>query len=152
MTKKISFRRIQRVRDWLHNLPEATSLEAFAQRITPALKKAADTFGLDPEDPYHAAILLRILAGLVFSPGRKGRPHDTPKWDAQREFDLGYHFHLLRREKPGIKISEAAKAIKLRWPKEYGTVARQRCGKGSLLRTTGSKRSKKISKSRCRNN
>ena len=70
MAKKISFRCIQRARDWLSS-EAAESLEAFAQAIPASLRKAADTFHLDPEDPYHAAILLRILAGLVFSEGKK---------------------------------------------------------------------------------
>jgi hypothetical protein len=70
MAKKISYKRIQRARDWLHSEADE-SLNTFAGTIPPSLRKAAETFHLDPKDPYHAAILLRILAALVFTDGKK---------------------------------------------------------------------------------
>jgi hypothetical protein len=128
MVKKISARRLEEAREWLFREPK--NLKTIAKTITPSLKKAAAAFGLDPKDPHDAAILLRILAQLVFSDGKRGRPPNTSKWIHPREYDLGYHFHLLRQEKPRIKLTAAAKAIKLRWPKEYAdsseTTLRQR--------------------------
>ena len=129
MVKKISDRRLDNALWWLRFEPEER-LKTFAKKITPPLKKAAYAFELDPKDPHDAAILLRILAQLVFSHGKRGRPRATLKWTPPREDKLGHHLYLLRQEKPGIKLTAAAKAMKLRWPKEYAdsteTTLRQR--------------------------
>ena len=127
--RKISQKRVWRIRDWLISA-SVEELTRLANSMGPSLRSAAEAFGLDPHSEWHREILLRILAQLVFSDGKKGRPKETLKWYPEREYDLGYHFHLLRQEKPGIKFSEAAKAVKRRWPKEYAdsseTTLRQR--------------------------
>ena len=127
--KKISKTRIKAAREW-HQWLTRDELKTHSQAITPALKKAATALALDPKDSQQAAIMLRILAALVFSNGKRGRPHASLKWGHEREFGLGYHFDLLRQENPKIKIGRAASAIKRRWPKEYAdcseTTLRQR--------------------------
>jgi hypothetical protein len=116
--RKISPRRLQGARDWLSTAsPE--QLGRYANLVPVSLQRAAEAVGLDPHNEWHCEILVRILAHLMFGEGKRGRPKHTTKWDAQRGFDLGHHFHLVQQERPKIKFSEAAKAIKLRWPEVY---------------------------------
>jgi hypothetical protein len=115
---KISRRRLQDLQDEVERASDQ-QLERYTNLITPSLQKAAETFRLDPHSDWHCQILVRILARLIFSKGKKGRPRDTFKWHPQREHHLGYHFYELKQEKPKIKYSEAARIIMKRYPDEY---------------------------------
>jgi hypothetical protein len=118
MAKKISQRRIQQARGWLHGISDE-DVAVYGRAMTPALKRAADAFGLDPLDPYHRGAILNALAQLVFGNGKRGRPKETYKWAGEREYNLGYHYYLLQPERPDIKFSQAARIIKKRWRGEY---------------------------------
>jgi hypothetical protein len=116
--KKISRRRIEEARNWLSNASDR-QLSRYTNLIPPSLQSAAEAFGLDPQSEWHREILVRILAGLMFGKGKKGRPSKSVKWDWHRAADLGMHFDELKQEKPNIKYSQAAKIIKDRYPEEY---------------------------------
>jgi hypothetical protein len=116
--RKVSQKRIQDLGEWVLKASDQTFYHA-AGLITPSLRKAAETFRLDPECELHREILLRILSELMFGQGKPGRPRDTLKWYPPREYDLGYHFYQLKQERPNITYSQAAKIIMKRYPNEY---------------------------------
>jgi len=112
--RKISRKRVDEVRDWVTAASDH-QLERYTNLITPSLQKAADAFKLDPASEWHREILVRVLSHLMFGQGKRGRPPMTYKWSPPRDFDLGMHFSELKREKPNIKYSQAAKVIKHRY-------------------------------------
>jgi hypothetical protein len=75
--------------------------------------RAAKFLGLDPKDPAHLAILLPILADILFRPNTKGRPRGVKKWDRLLLFALGAHRLAIEEEHPGISDQKAAKKLKL---------------------------------------
>ena len=116
--RKISRKRIEDIRQWLLEASDER-LERYTSVIPKSLQMAAASFHLDPESERHREILVRVLAHLMFGRGKRGRPPMTLKWHPGREIDLGFHFSELKREKPNIKYSEAAKIIMQRYRKEY---------------------------------
>ena len=127
--RKISRKRVEGALHWVRAASDQ-QLERYTNLITPSLQEAADAFNLDPDSEWHREILVRVLAHLMFGQGKRGRPPMTLKWAPPREYDLGMHFNELKREKPNIKYSQAAKLIKHRYRKEYAdcseTTLRQR--------------------------
>jgi hypothetical protein len=116
--RKISRKRMEDFRRWTLSA-SGEELGRYTNLIPVSLQKAADAFGLDAGSEGHREVLVRILAQLMFGDGKRGRPRMTHKWFEQREYDLGAHFHELKRERPDIKLSEAARFILRRYPEEY---------------------------------
>jgi hypothetical protein len=124
MKKKISPRRLQRARNWISQQP-AANLEAWAQKVTPSLKKAADTLRLDPKDPQQAAILLRVLAQLVFTEGKRGRPKASQIFDTRQYFKpvvLGERYMRAKLENPGMNDRKIAEKLQKQYP-DYKNMA-----------------------------
>lgn len=124
MTKKNLIK--ERLANWLETLdvfgsnpPSDFAKKAYgglAARTTGELSKAATYFSLDPNKPTDAAILLRILASVVFGAREAKRPTGSTKWDEGRLFRLLVHRMRLEREIPGISDAKAAAEIKKRHP------------------------------------
>ena len=85
-----------------------------------AVLKAANYFNLDLASEAESALLLGILADVVF-PG-SGRPKRSKQWGIARLTKLGTHWREVERASPGISDSKAAKEIKKRYPKLYQSV------------------------------
>ena len=95
-------------------------LESFAKKKTTALVEAARFFELDLYSPMDRAILLRVLADILFRPRRKrGRPPNSKKWTATRLSQLACDCEEVKRGRPKLSSARAAGAIKNRYPKRY---------------------------------
>jgi hypothetical protein len=93
--------------------------ESLSRQRTPYLDKAANYFDLKVSRRTDAAILVRILASVIFDSREKNRPAGSKKWDEVRLFQLFIHHKLIEREKPSISDSRAAEEIKNRFPGHY---------------------------------
>ena len=92
----------------------------FAKQNTLALTKAAQFFGLDLANPVETAILLRLLAYLLFGPKRKkGRPLHSKKWTGRRLFQLALDCEEIKKDRPKLSDAKAANIIKKQHPKRY---------------------------------
>jgi hypothetical protein len=102
-----------------------------------AVLKAANYFNLDLTSEAESALLLQILAGVVF-PG-SGRPKRSKQWGIARLTKLGTHWREVERASPGISDSKAAKEIKKRYPKLYQSdvVIRPRLPDAKLMSAAG---------------
>ena len=90
---------------------------AILKKRSAAVLKAADDFNLDLASEAYLALLLGILAGVVF-PGSR-RPKRSKQWGIARLTKLGTHWREVELASPGISDSKAAKEIKKRYPKLY---------------------------------
>jgi hypothetical protein len=75
-----------------------------------SLKRAAEYFGLNPEDKNQSDMLLHILADVVFAKPAKGRPTGST-WDEDRLSELGQHLHNLEKRVGRLSDTEAAKKL-----------------------------------------
>jgi hypothetical protein len=129
--KKIRPNRIADASMWLQmNIdPEGVAVtseaQAYADRTPASLREAAKMFGLDLNDEVHQRLLLRVLAELMFGKGEKGRPRNTLEWPQPRLSALGERYCELLRRKPGTKLLGAARAIKTKYPNDYGDLEEQ---------------------------
>jgi hypothetical protein len=96
-----------------------TRMGDFAARPMDELSKAAKYFDLDHAKPADAAILLRILAKVIFEARAPNRPIGSKKWGLRRLFLLGVHRMLVEKEIPRISDRKAGAKIKQRFPKVY---------------------------------
>jgi hypothetical protein len=93
----------------------------FLQSNTRALLKPAQVFDIDLANPIETAVLLRILALLLFGPRRKkGRPLHIKKWTDARLFQLARDCEEVKKDHPKLSYARAAVAIKRRYPERYG--------------------------------
>ena len=84
---------------------------------------AAATFGLNLKTPWGTALLLLILADVVFrpeNPAKRGRPSGTKKWNQRELANLGFRAAIIETNKPGIKDYDTALELQKIDPKEYG--------------------------------
>jgi hypothetical protein len=86
----------------------------------PGLSKAADFFGLDLSKSEQRALLLDILADVIFGEQKKGRPPTKKrKWDALTLIQLAVDCNKVKAEAPGISDKKAAGIIKDHFPRRY---------------------------------
>jgi hypothetical protein len=86
----------------------------------PGLSKAADFFGLDLSKSEQKALLLEILADVVFGEEKKGRPRTQKrKWDRLTLIQLAVDCNKVKAETPGISDKKAAGLIKDQFPVRY---------------------------------
>jgi hypothetical protein len=117
--------RLKRWLDYVNQLKSSSSDVAkklysdLAITPTDELRKAAKYFDLDPRKPTEAAILLRILAGVIFETREPKRPKGSKKWDERRLFRLCCHHMLVEDEIPNISDRMAGLEIKKRFPEHY---------------------------------
>jgi hypothetical protein len=131
MTKRNS--NAERLADWLEWFEDARkfpNIEAwrrnewrndFAAKPTRSLSEAAEFFGLDPAKAVDSAVLLRVLADVVFGTRKKGRHTGTSRWNDVRLFQLGVHLQAVEKDRPGISNKKAAAEIKRRYRQQYKT-------------------------------
>ena len=92
----------------------------FAKQNTRALLKAARQFNIDLANPIETAVLLRILALLLFGPERKkGRPLNSKKWNRLRLTQLAIDCEKIKKDRPRLSDAKAAVVIKRRYPERY---------------------------------
>jgi hypothetical protein len=118
----------ERLKEWQKNLrmdrsflfSTAEEFEEWCKETTSdqrqPIRRAAKFFHLDHKNPAHMALLLRILASVIFSYRKRGRPRRKKKWDDNRLCKLGAHRAAL--ETPND--TQAAAEIKRLYPAEYG--------------------------------
>jgi hypothetical protein len=86
----------------------------------PGLSKAADFFGLDLSKSEQRALLLDILADVIFGEQKKGRPPaKKAKWDRLRLIQLAVDCNKVKAETPGISDKKAASIIKHNFSNRY---------------------------------
>lgn len=94
-----------------------------------SLKDAAKFFGLSLANKAELALLLRILADIIFAPRKRGRKEESRHWNDKRLFALGERVCQLEKQF-GRRLSDrtAAKMIVSFYPHEYQSweVVRQR--------------------------
>jgi hypothetical protein len=97
------------------NLSERTlRLDPADAQDVPILK-AFKTFGLNPSNPLHWRMLVRVFAHLHFNRRGRGRPEGKGKgkkiWDARMYRLLGSYRNMIYRAYPDINDRQAAKLI-----------------------------------------
>jgi hypothetical protein len=99
--------------------PESVE-RAFARRgHNSGLSKATKFFGLDQDNPTHRAVLLHILADVVFHEAPKGRPKGAAKWTTEKLFLLGIRAYALRKRLGSLKGNDAANELKMLFKDDY---------------------------------
>src|SRR5262249_19876778 len=98
-----------------------------------ALSEAAEYFGLDLAKSAEQALLLHILADIVFGERKKGRPRTNKgKWDVARLIQLAIDCNKIKEDSPGISDKKAVGEIKSRYRERYkyatSEMMRQRLG------------------------
>jgi hypothetical protein len=109
---------------WSHRISEyreyaPEDLESFAKKITPALLSAERQFNLDLANPMERAVLLRVLADLLFDRRKRGRPLYSKKWTGYRLYQLARDCEEVKKDRPKLSDARAAAAIKKRYPERY---------------------------------
>jgi hypothetical protein len=102
-----------------------------------ALSRAAEFFGLHLGKPAQEALLLHILADVVFGEHKKGRLRTNKgKWDAVTLIQLAVDCNKIKEERPGISDKKAMGVIKNRYRDryKYATVEMMRQRLGSARR------------------
>jgi hypothetical protein len=107
----------ERFDDWREKLSAEqfrSQLEEIAEGPpSPALRRAAEFFGLDSTDPVDSGVLLDVLADAAFYESKKGRKKGSNQWTTERLLTLGFRLHELEKAAGSrISYSEAAKKIK----------------------------------------
>jgi hypothetical protein len=120
--------------EWRHDLaltrarPDVGSPEAIERSfsrlaektgVESGVSRAARFFGLDQEKPTHRALLLHILAEVVFYEPPKGRPKGSAKWSTEKLFLLGIRASALRKRLGSLKGNDAAKELKMLFKDDY---------------------------------
>jgi hypothetical protein len=106
----------------IHGLREyyPHTIRSLAKKNTPALLNAAKQFDLDLANPIERAVLLRVLADLLFGPRRKkGRPLHSKKWTGTRLSQLARDCEEVKKDRPKLSDAKAAIIIKKRHPERY---------------------------------
>ncbi len=87
---------------------------------SPPLSEAAKFFDLDLNNETQRRALLGILAIIVFSKPKIGRPPaNKGKWDVLTLIQLAVDCNNVKAEAPGISDAKAAAEIKKRYPARY---------------------------------
>jgi len=86
------------------------------------IRKAFDSFGLDPRNPFHWRRLLWYLAEAFWARSKKGAPQ---KWSAHQLCRLLRHFDEVRKEKENLELSEASicQRVKNRFHRAYAGIS-----------------------------
>jgi hypothetical protein len=86
----------------------------------PSLNRAAEFFGLDLSVEAQRALLLQILADVIFAESKKGRPPaKKAKWDRLTLIQLAVDCNKVKTETPGISDKKAASIIKRDFSSRY---------------------------------
>jgi hypothetical protein len=86
----------------------------------PSLNRAAKVFDLDLSVEAQRALLLQILADVLFAESKKGRPPARkPKWDVLKLIQLAVDCNKIKEDMPGISDKKAADVIKDRHQSRY---------------------------------
>ena len=86
----------------------------------PSLNRAAEIFDLDLSVDAQRALLLQILADVLFAESKKGRPPaKKAKWDRLRLIQLAVDCNKVKAETPGISDKKAASMIKHNFSNRY---------------------------------
>ena len=80
------------------------------------IRKAFDTFGLDPRNPFHWRKLLWYLAQAFFGKPDLGRPKT---WGSDRWCRLLQHFHKVSTSNPHLTEQTVCQLVKNRFDEEY---------------------------------
>jgi hypothetical protein len=96
--------------------------ERFGKETTPELAEAARLFGLDPANAAESAVLVRILADLMFRKRKTGRPSNSTKWKRLKLVQLWFHYTLVEKENPRISFNAAVPKMRDRFPDFYRTI------------------------------
>jgi hypothetical protein len=89
---------------------KATAREAF--KLTDkdrTIKRAFDTFGLDPSDPWHWRELVEELLSVVFFERKK--PGRRKEWSTQRKLELVQAIVAMRRRNPKLSDKRACELL-----------------------------------------
>jgi hypothetical protein len=87
---------------------------------SPILHEAADFFGLDLRREAERALLLAILADVIFGKAPKGRPKEHKRrWSRFRLVRLAVDRETIKRQAPELSDVKAAAILKKRFPKRY---------------------------------
>src|SRR5262249_1109762 len=117
----------ERLKEWQNDLKmdrmflffTTEDFEAWCKETTSdqrqPIRRAAKFFHLDHKNPAHMALLLRILASVLFSYRKRGRKSGSKKWDSSRLLKLGSH----RADLDIPNDTKAAAEIKRLYPAEY---------------------------------
>src|SRR5262249_42884494 len=96
----------------------SAKLVEMADRIPLSLVRAGGYFGLNPADQLECAVLLRVLASILFP--QKGRKKGSRhKWPMLRTMLLAFRLEELETAHPNLGDSELARRILTRFPREY---------------------------------
>jgi hypothetical protein len=109
-------------KDWLDRLSRADGWqrEGYIPELT--LSKAFSFFGLDKTNKRDRAILLNVLADIVFAQPKKGRPGAiTKSWDPARLLDLAIRDHQCGLNND----SKTAEELKERFKGDYKGIQRE---------------------------
>jgi hypothetical protein len=87
---------------------------------SPLLCEAAKFFDLDLDNETQRGALLGILASIVFSKPKSGRPRaNKSKWDVLTLIQLAVDCNNVKADAPGISDTKAGAEIKKRFPVRY---------------------------------
>jgi hypothetical protein len=114
--------RLKSWRELLEDIKECrpewlTSEFGSGAKPSPEVLKAAKYFNLDLTKKDDSALLLRIMAEVVFPP--RGRQKGNKQWGVDRLVTLGKQWLEIQRVEPGISDEEAARKISNQYHGQY---------------------------------
>jgi hypothetical protein len=86
------------------------------------IRKAFDSFGLDPSNPFHWRKLLWYLAEAFFGQRNLGRPKE---WSADKLCHLLEHFHQVKEKEENLTLSDEliCQRVKNHFHREYAGIS-----------------------------